>query len=68
MATQELTAAPAVPSLDRADLDGLVAYWNAANYLTVAQIYLRDNALLREPLAPSTSSRGYWATGGRRRG
>jgi len=25
-------------------------YWDAANYLTVAQIYLLDNPLLREPL------------------
>src|SRR5215469_11971737 len=25
-------------------------YWAAANYLTVAQIYLLDNPLLREPL------------------
>ncbi|WP_420713888.1 phosphoketolase [Arthrobacter sp. H14-L1] len=25
-------------------------YWSAANYLTVAQIYLQENALLREPL------------------
>src|SRR5678815_3933815 len=26
------------------------SYWRAANYLTVGQIYLQDNALLREPL------------------
>jgi xylulose-5-phosphate/fructose-6-phosphate phosphoketolase len=26
------------------------AYWRAANYLTVGQIYLLDNPLLREPL------------------
>src|SRR5450631_4296726 len=26
------------------------AYWRAANYLSVGQIYLRDNALLEEPL------------------
>jgi XFP N-terminal domain len=25
-------------------------YWQAANYLTVGQIYLRENALLRGPL------------------
>ena len=32
---------------------GLVdAYWRAANYLSVAQIYLLDNPLLREPLQP----------------
>jgi xylulose-5-phosphate/fructose-6-phosphate phosphoketolase len=32
------------------ELDGLLAYWEAANYLTVAQIYLQANPLLREPL------------------
>jgi len=26
-------------------------YWNAVNYLTVAQIYLQANPLLREPLS-----------------
>jgi xylulose-5-phosphate/fructose-6-phosphate phosphoketolase len=28
------------------------AYWRAANYLSVGQIYLMDNPLLREPLRP----------------
>ena len=32
------------------ELDLLDAYWRAANYLSVGQIYLLDNALLREPL------------------
>ena len=27
------------------------AYWRAANYLSVGQIYLLDNPLLRKPLA-----------------
>ena len=27
-------------------------YWRAANYLSVGQIYLLDNPLLREPLSP----------------
>jgi len=48
-----------------AELDGLVAYWEAANYLTVAQIYLRDNALLREALrAEHIKPRllGHWGT------
>src|SRR5213083_3216298 len=46
-------------------LDELLAYWDAANYLTVAQIYLRDNALLREPLrAEHIKPRllGHWGT------
>src|SRR4051812_43248140 len=34
--------APEVAQLD--------AYWRAANYLSVGQIYLLDNPLLREPL------------------
>jgi xylulose-5-phosphate/fructose-6-phosphate phosphoketolase len=33
------------------DLELLDAYWRAANYLSVGQIYLLDNPLLREPLA-----------------
>ena len=32
------------------DFDDLDAYWRAANYLSVGQIYLLDNPLLREPL------------------
>tara|TARA_R110002049_G_scaffold140037_1_gene300956 strand:- start:183 stop:584 length:402 start_codon:yes stop_codon:yes gene_type:complete len=28
------------------------AYWRAANYLSVGQIYLRDNPLMRKPLKP----------------
>jgi xylulose-5-phosphate/fructose-6-phosphate phosphoketolase len=31
-------------------LDRIDAYWRAANYLSVGQIYLLDNPLLREPL------------------
>ena len=32
------------------ELRHLDAWWRAANYLSVGQIYLRDNPLLREPL------------------
>ena len=32
------------------DLATLDAYWRAANYLSVWQIYLLDNPLLRNPL------------------
>jgi xylulose-5-phosphate/fructose-6-phosphate phosphoketolase len=31
-------------------LEKMHAYWRAANYLSVGQIYLKDNALLEEPL------------------
>ena len=36
--------------LSQEELDAINHYWRAANYLSVGQIYLRDNALLREPL------------------
>jgi phosphoketolase len=32
------------------ELEKLDAYWRAANYLSVGQIYLYDNPLLKEPL------------------
>lgn len=55
----------ALTPLDRTQLDALLAYWDAANYLTAAQIYLRDNPLLREPLrAEHIKPRllGHWGT------
>jgi xylulose-5-phosphate/fructose-6-phosphate phosphoketolase len=42
--------APADP-LDDAALRLIDAYWRAANYLSVGQIYLLDNPLLRRPLS-----------------
>jgi xylulose-5-phosphate/fructose-6-phosphate phosphoketolase len=39
-------------SLPPHELELLDAYWRAANYLSVGQIYLLDNPLLREPLQP----------------
>jgi xylulose-5-phosphate/fructose-6-phosphate phosphoketolase len=41
------------------------AYWRAANFLSVGQIYLCDNPLLKEPLAISHVKRmllGHWGT------
>ncbi|MGH6989154.1 MAG: phosphoketolase family protein [Stellaceae bacterium] len=41
------------------------AYWRAANYLSVGQIYLRDNALLENPLAREHIKPrllGHWGT------
>jgi xylulose-5-phosphate/fructose-6-phosphate phosphoketolase len=41
------------------------AYWRAANYLSVGQIYLLDNPLLREPLQAEHVKRrllGHWGT------
>lgn len=37
-------------SLSQRELQDIDAYWRAANYLTIGQIYLMDNPLLREPL------------------
>ena len=34
------------------ELRRIDAYWRAANYLSVGQIYLLDNPLLKEPLRP----------------
>ena len=36
--------------LSREELRLMHAWWRAANYLSVGQIYLLDNALLKEPL------------------
>ncbi|MFI8802904.1 phosphoketolase [Micromonospora chalcea] len=47
------------------ELRRLDAYWRAANYLTVGQIYLLDNPLLREPLRPEHVKPrllGHWGT------
>src|SRR4028118_1088612 len=41
------------------------AYWRAANYLSVGQIYLCDNPLLRKPLQPEHIKKlllGHWGT------
>jgi len=53
------------PETTRDELELLDRYWNAANYLTVAQIYLQENALLREPLAVEHIKPrllGHWGT------
>ena len=52
-------------AVDDDELALLDAWWRAANYLTVGQIYLRDNALLTEPLrAEHIKPRllGHWGT------
>ena len=52
-------------TLNPAQLHCIDAYWRAANYLSVGQIYLLDNPLLREPLlAEHVKPRllGHWGT------
>lgn len=48
-----------------ADTELIDAYWRAANYLSVGQIYLFDNPLLAEPLSPQNIKPrllGHWGT------
>lgn len=51
-AVQE-NASSAIPQgpLDPEELRKINAYWRAANYLSVGQIYLLDNPLVKQPLA-----------------
>ncbi|MEO5663633.1 MAG: phosphoketolase family protein [Nocardioides sp.] len=63
-ANQEATIAR-IAVLEEAELESLDAWWRAANYLTVGQIYLMANPLLREPLsAEHIKPRllGHWGT------
>jgi xylulose-5-phosphate/fructose-6-phosphate phosphoketolase len=60
-AKTDRSAAP----LSEDELANVDAYWRAANYLTVGQIYLLDNPLLREPLKPEHVKPrllGHWGT------
>jgi len=59
--------APSAPPgpLAAAELQLLNAYWRAANYLSVGQIYLMGNPLLREPLTLAHVKPrllGHWGT------
>jgi xylulose-5-phosphate/fructose-6-phosphate phosphoketolase len=52
-------------SLSQDELLKIDAYWRAANYLAVGQIYLLDNPLLRKPLKPEHIKPrllGHWGT------
>ena len=54
------------PPLSPSDLRTLDAWWRAANYLSVGQIYLMSNPLLAEPLRPEHVKPrllGHWGTG-----
>lgn len=56
---------PSSPSAANEELQLLDRYWRAANYLSVGQIYLMDNPLLREPLRPEHIKPrllGHWGT------
>jgi xylulose-5-phosphate/fructose-6-phosphate phosphoketolase len=52
-------------TLDQTELGLIDRYWRAANYLSVGQIYLCDNPLLKHPLALADVKRmllGHWGT------
>jgi xylulose-5-phosphate/fructose-6-phosphate phosphoketolase len=51
--------------LEHDELERIDAWWRAANYLSVGQIYLMDNPLLRQPLRPEHIKPrllGHWGT------
>jgi xylulose-5-phosphate/fructose-6-phosphate phosphoketolase len=51
--------------VDHTRLTLMNMYWNAANYLTIGQIYLQENPLLKEPLRPEHIKPrllGHWGT------
>src|SRR3989338_4482131 len=63
IATKKLTLGekPLSPDL----LRKMHAYWRAANYLSIGQIYLYDNPLLKKPLKPEHIKPrllGHWGT------
>ena len=52
-------------TLTETELNKINAYWRAANYLSVGQIYLLDNPLLKEPLKSTHIKKrllGHWGT------
>jgi xylulose-5-phosphate/fructose-6-phosphate phosphoketolase len=58
-------SAPGQPGIGAGEVAALDAWWRAANYLSVGQIYLLDNPLLREPLRPEHVKPrllGHWGT------
>jgi xylulose-5-phosphate/fructose-6-phosphate phosphoketolase len=62
---QRPISSPDISRFDTLELARLDRYWRAANYLSVGQIYLLDNPLLREPLkAEHVKPRllGHWGT------
>ena len=59
------TLSDATGPLDASALRELDAFWRAANYLSIGQIYLMANPLLREPLLPEHVKPrllGHWGT------
>ncbi|WP_322522414.1 phosphoketolase family protein [Guyparkeria halophila] len=56
---------PENKAMQQNDIKAIDGFWRAANYLSVGQIYLLNNPLLREPLAPADIKPrllGHWGT------
>ncbi len=65
MGTDVENAVAGLAQLDPDDLATVDAWWRANNYLTVGQIYLLDNPLVREDLTPEHIKPrllGHWGT------
>jgi xylulose-5-phosphate/fructose-6-phosphate phosphoketolase len=63
--TAQVTVHESPARIEHDVLESIDAYWRAANYLSVGQIYLMDNPLLREPLRPEHIKPrllGHWGT------
>jgi xylulose-5-phosphate/fructose-6-phosphate phosphoketolase len=64
-ATKSSATSVSAKPLTSEELRRIDAYWRAANYLSVGQIYLLDNPLLREPLTKAHIKPrllGHWGT------
>lgn len=60
-----LLPVPLPPQTSAGEFDQVDAWWRAANYLTIGQIYLQENPLLQEPLQPAHIKPrllGHWGT------
>jgi xylulose-5-phosphate/fructose-6-phosphate phosphoketolase len=65
MKGEEMTLTRKPTTLSHEQLKNMDAYWRAANYLSVGQIYLYDNPLLRKPLTRAHIKPrlvGHWGT------
>ena len=59
------TPLPPVPAVTADEIAAMDAWWRANNYLTIGQIYLQDNPLLRRPLVSDDIKPrllGHWGT------
>jgi xylulose-5-phosphate/fructose-6-phosphate phosphoketolase len=60
-----LTTPTSAPAITEEEVQAIDAWWRACNYLTIGQIYLQDNPLLRRPLTSDDIKPrllGHWGT------